>query len=222
MECYNCGKEVSKKDSTLTREHIPAQNLFAGYGDEYKKNRIVVPSCKTCNNGSHKVDEEFRNLIGTISERDDLGTISKNTAKSIINRNKQFDRLLIEQGKVKGVKFNEKLVLDNHIKIFKGLFYHQYGKPIGLEYKIVATINPTNFTGSCVNYLMNTFDFKFSGHPDIFKYILQPFREGVNNPSKQDLEPDENEGYFVCLIEYNKSHAAMVLATNKDLVKKAS
>jgi len=36
--CYNCGDEFPEEN--LTREHIPAQNLFVGYADEYKVNRM--------------------------------------------------------------------------------------------------------------------------------------------------------------------------------------
>jgi hypothetical protein len=188
--CYNCGNPISRKDGTETKEHIPAQNLFAGYSDEYKKNRIVVPSCLKCNGETTLVDEEFRNLIGTISNYAELQAISQNTAKAIVTLNRQFDRLRLDhKGSVKAVQFNKKLILDNHIKIFKGLFYHQYKRPIGKEYTIVAFIDPDDITGSSIQYLTNNFDWKHSGHPDIFAYILQPFREGINNSDKHDLAP---------------------------------
>ena len=32
--CYNCGIELENKD--VTREHIPARNLFEGYDEKYK------------------------------------------------------------------------------------------------------------------------------------------------------------------------------------------
>lgn len=50
--CYNCKSQISRKEGTETKEHIPAQNLFAGFGDAYKKNRIAVSSCLKCNGDS--------------------------------------------------------------------------------------------------------------------------------------------------------------------------
>ncbi|MCG8386478.1 MAG: hypothetical protein MJA30_13105 [Cytophagales bacterium] len=216
--CYNCGTEISKEAGTLTREHIPAQNLYAGYDDCYKNNRIVVPSCSTCNNGTNDIDEEFRNLIGTISENDQLNTISSKAARAIINRNKQFERLKFNSlGNIVGIQFKKDTINNNHKKIFKGLFYHQYGKPIPDNYKIVATFDPTDSTGSMVQYLTTNFEWRYSGHSDIFDYILQPFREGLANHDKSDLGPNEDENYYLGLLRYNKSHAAIVIATNQDI-----
>jgi hypothetical protein len=216
--CYNCGIPISRKEGTETKEHIPAQNLFAGFGDEYKKNRIAVPSCHKCNGESTFLDEEFRNVIGTISNSESLQAISRNTAKAIITHNRQFDRLRFNAtGNVVAVQFDKKLVLDNHIKVFKGLFYHQYKKPIGKEYTIVASIDPDDQTGSCIHYLQENFQWKHSGNPDIFSYILQPFREGINNPEKQALVPTTGEPFFVSIQKYNNSHAGLVLATNREI-----
>ncbi len=41
--CYNCGKELENKD--VTREHIPSRNLFEGYDEKFKVNRITVSVC---------------------------------------------------------------------------------------------------------------------------------------------------------------------------------
>jgi len=221
--CYNCGKAISKKDGTETREHIPAQNLFAGYGEEFKKNRIVVPACLKCNGNSTSVDEEFRNLIGIISNFDEHRTISSDAAKSIITYKKQFDHLRLDfAGGVRAVELNEKLILDNHVKIFKGLFYHQYKRPIPNEYRIVAMFEPTDFTGSAIQYLEENFKWKLSGHADVFEYILQPFREDLVNPTNKDIVPVENEPYYMGLLKYNKSHAALVLATNQEIKQRRS
>ncbi len=212
--CYNCGKPISKKDGTETREHIPAQNLFAGYSDEFKMNRIVVPACKVCNGGSSTVDEEFRNMIGIISNYGEQQTISANAAKSIITHKKQFYRIRLDSaGSVKSVEFNKKLLLDNHIKVFRGLFYHQYKRPVPSEYKVGASFDPTEFSGSCIRYLEENFKWKYSGHADVFDYILQPFRENLVNPDKNDIVPVEKEPFYFGLLRYNKSHAALVVET---------
>lgn len=213
-QCYNCGDPVSKKDGTETREHIPAQNLFEGFGEEYKKNRIVVPSCKKCNGDSSLIDEEFRDVIGVISDRDELGGISKKAASAIITKKKQFDRLTLDEtGSVIGVSFDKSKIHANHVKIFKGLYYHQYKKPITDEYKIVALIDPDDVSQACINYLMDNFEMKFSGHPDILSYTLQPFREDLINPTKADLIPEEKERLFVSIQKYSQAHAGLVMAT---------
>ena len=64
--CYNCGNELNSQNRT--REHIPAQNMFVGYPDEYKVNRITVPACYSCNNLYSKVDQEIRDAIGIMNE----------------------------------------------------------------------------------------------------------------------------------------------------------
>lgn len=220
--CYNCGAPISKKEGTETKEHIPAQNLFAGFGDEYKKNRIVVPACLKCNRETAHVDEEFRNVIGAISNFSELQAISQNAAKAMITYKRQFNRLhLDDKGSVVAIEFDKKLILDNHVKIFKGLFYHQYKHPIGKEYKIVAFIDPDDSTAAYINYLMENFNWKYSGHPDIFDYILQPFREDINNPSKKDLAPAKDEPFFMSAQRYNKSHAAVVIATSREIKPRA-
>jgi hypothetical protein len=219
--CYNCGSVISRKEGTETKEHIPAQNLFVGFGDEYKKNRIAVPSCLKCNGDSTNIDEEFRNVIGTISNFDSLSAISHNTAKAIVTHNHQYDRLRFNKsGNVIGVQFDKKLILDNHIKVFKGLYYHQYRKPIGKEYTIIASMEPDAASGSCIQYLQENFEWKHSGHPDVFSYILQPVRENVNNPDKKDLTPQLNEPFFVAIQKYNNSHAGLVIATNTEIKRR--
>lgn len=62
------------------------------------------------------------------------------------------------------------------------------------------------------SYLNEFFEWKCSGHPDIMDYIIQPFRENIDNPEKRDLEPVENENMFAGLLRYNREHAALVFA----------
>jgi hypothetical protein len=216
IRCYNCGSLISRKYKTETKEHIPAQNLFEGFNEKYKINRIVVPSCLDCNNGSSIIDEEFRNLIGVASNYSYLNSISSNAAESMI-KNGQFNRILVDEfGNIKGVRFNKELINKNHIKVFKGLFFHKYKKPISNEYQIISTIDPTNDTGKVLNYLESNFKWKFSGHPDVFSYILQPFRENLSGQEiLEDLIPRNDENYFLSALKYNNTHAAIVYASLK-------
>ncbi|WKV12187.1 hypothetical protein [Marivirga harenae] len=206
---------MSRKDKSEIKEHIPAQNLFAGYSSEYKNNRIVVPSCKDCNNGTSDIDEEFRNFIGVMSNSEELDQISKNTTKSMITLKKEFERLTLdENGNIIGVKFNDRQIKDNHCKIFKGLYYHQYSQPLPQDYKVEATFDPTEYTQMCVHYLQGNFKWDHSGHPEVFKYIIQPFRENLNNPEKKNLQMSSEDSVIVGLLVYNVHHACIVLASN--------
>lgn len=103
--CYNCGKELTK--DAITREHIPARTLFDGYNDEFKYNRITVPACKECNNMYSKYDEEFRNLIGIITNKKENDIIASAATRSILRKTDGFDRLRFDVwGNVRGVEFN--------------------------------------------------------------------------------------------------------------------
>lgn len=76
-----------------------------------------------------------------MSNHDELGVISASAAKSVMTIKEQFDRLhLDENGSVIGVDFDRSVPEGNYLKLFKGLFYHQYKHPIDKEYKIVALL----------------------------------------------------------------------------------
>ena len=88
--CYNCGQEFDKEK--ITREHIPAQNTFVGYPDNYKSNRLVVPACFDCNNRYSKIDQEIRDAIGIMNEDNELQ--NEMTAKAVrsIMRNQNWQK----------------------------------------------------------------------------------------------------------------------------------
>lgn len=217
--CYNCGKEL--KDGEVTREHIPARSLFKGYDSIKKSNRITVPACLECNNKYSLTDEEFRNMIGVISNQEEHKTITDYSVRSIIRKDPDFSRLRIDfLNNVVGVEFNEKHIIDFHKKNFKGLFYYQYGSPLPDSYKLLVDIgkNDINKLASfAIEYLNNNFERKFSGHRDIFSYCIQPFRPGIEKKDKDDLEIEDNEKIIVGMLVYNKIHGALVYAIRKDL-----
>jgi hypothetical protein len=66
-----------------------------------------------------------------------------------------------------------------------------------------------------LGYLKELFQWKSSGHPDIMKYVIQPFRLNIENPKKQDLEPSKNENMYVGFLDYNNEHSALVIAIRK-------
>ncbi len=220
LVCYNCGKYLNDKDST--KEHIPSKNLFEGYENHYKVNRITVPACFTCNNSYSLTDEEFRNMIGIIAKRRENASITEKTIRSINRKESSRNRKIFDGfGKVSGIYFNKTPIENFHKKIFKGLFYHQYGRVLSIDYFLFVNINEDDWSHEMLGflgYLKELFNFKFSGHPSILKYSIQPFRIGITNKSKIDLLPDSNEGIFVGYLDFNEEHASLILAVNKDLI----
>ena len=66
-----------------------------------------------------------------------------------------------------------------------------------------------------LGYLKELFNWKHSGHPEIMKYVIQPFRLGITNEDKRDLVPIDNENMFVGYLDYNNEHSALVIAVRK-------
>ncbi len=208
--CYSCGKEFDNKE--MNKEHIPAKALFVGYPDDYKVNRITVPSCIKCNSDYSVDDEEFRNLIGIINSDISRDILSEKSAKSMIKIKNQVDRLVINQlGTIEGVEFEESAINNFHTKNFKGVFYKEYGYAIPETYKIVPFTEPTEQTKLLLHYLTDNFEWKVSGNRNVFGYIIQPSREVKNK--KVDLKPASNDKIIACL-DYNLSHTALVVAIN--------
>jgi hypothetical protein len=214
--CYNCGIEISRKTRTETIEHIPMQGLFDGYQDTYKKNRITVPSCFACNNSSAALDEEFRNWIGVVTDIQQHDAIVSKTSSSIFKYKKAFHRVMIDVAGNIGISFKGKVAIDYSKKVFKGLYYHRYKHPLPQTFKIVIDFNQTEKVVSkpFIDYLLQNFSYKSSGHEDIFKYILQPLRFNTVNPSKADLVPTATDSRFMALMIFNKTFASMAFAYN--------
>lgn len=216
--CYNCGKECNAKE--LTREHIPAKNLFAGFESKYTENRITVSACLACNNQFSPTDEEFRNMLGVFSIRKENNEIRKKTISSI-QRNlfKYSKRFVFDTfGKNTDIKFGQSTIEDYHKKNFRGLYYFQYGKILSDDYELFVNIDENDWSEHLLNligYLKDLFVFKYSGSKEVFEYIIQPVRSGLMYPSKQDLQPNENEKMFVGILKYCQEHAALVIAARK-------
>jgi hypothetical protein len=215
--CYNCLKELDKFE--VTREHIPAKNLFEGYDETYKVNRITVSACAECNGKYSPTDEEFRNMIGIISKKKENNKITEKSVKSILRKDTTHERLVSNGfGKVSGVVFNQTPIEDFHKKNFKGLYYYQYGKPLSNDYELFVNIDESDysdFTLGVLGYLKDMFNWKCSGHPDILSYCIQPFRLGITNPSKADLPLLTSDNIIVGVLKYNQEHAALVIAVKK-------
>lgn len=218
--CYNCLKELDKKD--ITREHIPAKNLFVGYDEKYKVNRITVPACYTCNNQYSPTDKEFRNMIGIIAKRKENKEITKKAVSSLLETQNQERLNKNIFGSVSGIMFDKVSVEDYHKKNLKGLYYFQYGKPLSDNYTLFVNIDEddySHFTLGVLGYLKDLFIWKQSGHPDILSYCIQPFRLGITNESKADLSLQDNEDFVVGCLKYNQEHAALIIAVRNQYLE---
>lgn len=218
MNCYNCGVPLTHETNHV--EHIPQKSLYAGRGPEYKVNLKTVPACFNCNNKEFSaIDEEFRNLIGLITEKPGHDELIKSSVKSVNRGQAKQSRIVYDGDEFKGILFKPNILKDSHTKNFKGVFYTQYGYPISNNYKISVDIIGVNrnldpHRQKLKSYLVKNFEWKFSGHPDIFSYIIQPFRE-VNKFDKQDIKIEHNERIFICVLRYNLSLEALVWAKLK-------
>jgi ribosomal small subunit protein bTHX len=219
--CYNCGKSFEEKD--ITSEHIPAKFLFEGYDERYKVNRITVPGCSKCNGQYSPTDEEFRNMIGVIAKNKANNKITEKSFRSIARKDAEGKRLVFDNlNKLSGVVFNNIPIEKFHKKNFKGLFYLQYGTVLTDDYELFVNIDENDWseqTLGMLGYLKDLFAWKHSGHPDILKYVIQPFRLGITNPAKQDLKPENSENMYIGYFDYNKEHAALVMAIRKGYIE---
>lgn len=222
LVCYNCGKEFGAKD--ITKEHIPAKNLFEGYDGKYKLNRITVPACLKCNAYYSSIDEEFRNFIGVIARNNENQQVVGKAVRSIIRKKGSCKQRLHfdESNKVCGVEFDRNVIEEFHKKNFKGLFYHQYGTALSDDYELLVQIIDENTSESIIRmyeYLKKSFTWKFSGHKDILSYIIQPIRIDISNPNKEDLIPFKDEKMFGGILVYNKEHYVIIIARKKQFLK---
>jgi len=202
-----------------TKEHIPAKNLFQGYDEKYKVNRITVSACLKCNGQYSPTDEEFRNMIGIISRKKENNQITEKTVRSVVRNDLAKTGFTNNAtGNFRSVDFSNSPIENYHKKNFKGLFYHQYKKPLTDDYKLFVNIDKNDWSEQTLyikRYLEEYFNSKCSGHPDILEYVIQPFRPEIKNFGKKDLEPKENENIFAGYLKYNREHLALVIALRK-------
>jgi hypothetical protein len=224
-QCYNCGVELN--DQNRTREHIPAQNTFAGYPNEYKVNRLTVPACFECNNKYSKTDQEIRDAIGIMNDDNALQQeLSRKAVASIMRNHNWPERIEWKNGKVGGVLFNYNTFRELHIKNFKGVFYQKYGFPIPEEYEIQIIaegdyddLKLNNIAKFLTDYVYDGGDIKFSGHPDIFQYktkTITPMEDGLTINDSPTLD---NALGIVGVLDYHKNIKAVIIAAKKDYLQ---
>lgn len=216
--CFNCGIPISRKEGNETVEHIPLQSLFHDLGPEYKINRITVPCCLTCNKDtSQTIDEEFRNFIGSIVEGRLSMPLADKTIRSVLDHKKQFDRIVVDNYGNMGLKSEKGIVHSYAEKVFRGIFFHHYKRFLSRDFTIGIDIGDKEKTGDLsqpfMNYLLRNFEYKHSGSPDVFRYILQPYRKGFSQEKKIDLVPDQSDVWFGALMTFSNTFTVMAYAS---------
>lgn len=218
MKCYNCGIELT--DLTNHGEHIPAKNIFATLPTEYKLQLLKVPACLPCNNSYSKIDQEIRDAIGILNDKNDLlNELTKKSVASIMRRKNWKDRVIIgENGTEIEVSFSYNEFKTLHIKNFKGLFYSKYGFPISPEYKIDIIseyeegLNIQKIADSMYEYINYENDsWPYIGHEEVFKYKLKAMVDGKDGLF-YDKEDITGAVGFVCALNYFDQIKSLVMA----------
>jgi hypothetical protein len=220
--CYDCGKPLTKENITV--EHVPAKNLYEGFNDDYKKNRITVLACYDCNQKYSKIDQEIRDALAIKNEStEEKQDLTGKGVRSILRRSNWKDRTHYDiNGQVTAVDFSYKVLQKIHIKNFKALFFRKYGFPVpdNFEINIIADgdesdLNKMEAASIIHDYLSQNSNFEISGHPDIFKFVIKDLTP-IDGSQEIYESGDFDKLYAVGgLMVYHDQMAAVVVASNQ-------
>ena len=226
MKCYNCGIDLT--NDIKTKEHIPAKAYFVGYGDDYKDNRLTVPACRSCNDQYSKIDNEIRDAIGVLNEKEKgQMELTRKATKSILRniRGKENRLHFDESGKVEAVEFKYSDFKTLAIKDFKGIFFEKYGFPLSKNWR-VNIIGDFEHEAKLVDaklniyaYLDKDINWSKSGHLDIFKYKIKTLTADEND-NIYDSNDVEKTTSIASVQYYHNKIGFIVLAVRKKYLNK--
>ncbi len=218
--CYNCGTPLTKENATV--EHVPAKTLYNGLEPEFKVNRITVPACFECNQMYSKIDQELRDALAVISNNDpeEKKELIGKGIRSILRRSNWKDRFHFNNnGNIVAVDFSYDELRKLHIKNFKALFYRKYGFPVpsDFEIQIIADGDENKLQTAQIiyGYLQVGKDYEFSGHPDIFKFILKDMTPDIPVDRVYESGDFEKLVGVAGLLIYHDDMGAIVVAGKK-------
>lgn len=222
--CYNCGIQLNK--TTATVEHVPAKNLYDGFGSDYKKNRITVPACSSCNNLYSKIDQEIRDALAI--KNDDVSQREELTGKgirSILRKSNWLDRAHFNNtGQVIAVDFDYGDLLQLHIKNFKALFFRKYSFPLPDHFEIdiisEGDYDKLEVAKDLYEYAILDTKFECSGHPDVFKFTLKDITHNKTDGSIYESGDFNKLIMIIGILIYHNDIIAIVVAGKKDFLKK--
>ncbi len=224
MNCYNCGIPLTKKLNH--REHIPAKNLYKDLEEKYKQKLITVPACFECNNQFSQIDQEIRDAIGILNNKDEyLNHMTSKSVKSIVRRKEWQNRVsAVDGSNLLDIKFNYSSFKKSHIKNFKGLYYYHFNETISKDYQMQVVAEGdenNNIAQQLRKHILSLYSdidqFNFIGHRDVFKYKIKK----IFNSNGIIVESgDENNkiGFIGNMIYCNVIHP-VIIATNLKLTK---
>jgi hypothetical protein len=149
-QCGYCGKE-----QCLTRDHVPPRNLFPG---PRSADLITVPCCEQCRTGWSDDDEYFRTVVVNADQLygDNLAApINDAMLRSLSKaRKRRFSQMIIDSickipletdsgiylGHAPALKFDQDRVNRVSQRIVRGLFFHEKGYPIPLDYEVIGLL----------------------------------------------------------------------------------
>ncbi|MBK8565568.1 MAG: hypothetical protein IPN76_20035 [Saprospiraceae bacterium] len=215
MLCYNCRIELNKDNQS--KEHIPAQAFFAGYGNDFKINRITVPACKRCNIGYSKTDQELRDAIGVTNDRNEHSReYTRKSVSSILKKKGRNKLYSDEKGSIIAVSFAYNDFKKTVIKDFKGVFHHKFGYPLprGWKIEIVSGFEeksrPQRAASSIYAHL-NSSNWSISGHTDIFRFKIEICTPDANGFINYTTEIG-NAISVIGVQEYNNKLSFVIIA----------
>lgn len=221
--CYNCGTELTKENATV--EHVPAKNLYEGFSDEFKKNRITVPACNNCNNLYSKIDHQIRDALAVKNDDPEKKRdLMSKGVRSILRHSNWKDRTHIDiNGNVIAVDFSYADLRQLHIKNFKALFFRKYGFPVPDNFIIeILADGDEDLVGTAQvfhDYIMLDRDWEVSGHPDIFKFILKDITPDKETDTIYESGDFDKLQTVAGLLVYHDDIGAIVVAGKKDYVE---
>jgi hypothetical protein len=224
MNCYNCGIELTAATNHV--EHIPAKNIFATYPPKYKQQLVTVPACFDCNNDFSKIDQEIRDAIGIMNDKNDLqNEMTRKSVKSIMRKSNWVNRVVsTDDGKAFEVSFSYDDFKKLHIKNFKGLFYHKYGFPLPKEYQVEIIAEGDeeheklqNIAKFLYGYTDEGIKWNSIGHEDVFEYKIKSMIADKNGMIYDDENIEHAIG-FVCIMHYHHSIKPLIIASRTDFI----
>lgn len=219
MNCYNCGMPLTKDKKT--REHIPQQNLFNGFPNEYKTNRITVPSCFDCNNGMSHIDDELRNFAAIF---DDGTTNKEGLVKAFSSFTRKDANRIQVYGDEVGVEFDKIDIYSLFEKNTKGIYYYEFDEvyPDYLDIKTVSESDEESGMGYLFKYIYTHSielieEWKISGHEDVFRFKIAKLVQ--KNGQLVIDNTDDKPIIVICAMQIWKTVFGCTIGIDKETLK---
>lgn len=155
-------------------DHVPPRGFFST-SDRAGMSIIKVPCCPVCNRAQTNAEEQFRDVLamvrGTASDE-----VYQRFLRSLTNLPPKRARIMQAVTRRRGrlvYSTLKKNYRDMFVKVVKGLYFHEFGKPVPRDYWVDAWLEPRDAgqryrqtQGATVRQLAPSFRYVFVGGPD--------------------------------------------------------